>query len=285
MKTAILIDTGANVLENKHENVYWIPISLLITKDNKEIDCEDVKDVSQQQLHDLMINKTPIKTSLPPPGKVISYIENLFESYDRVIVLTLSSGISSYFKSLDLIKNEFKDKNLVCIDSRSVSMGILWIVDQLNELLKTNPMISDSELESFVAELTKRIVGGVIVSDLNQLIAGGRIKRFKAAIAKMLKLKLIIRWNGELEFMDKTSSLNTAIDKLLDIINDANQYKTKGIERITILTDFTEETQINELRSTIEQKTNSKVAISYLPGCIYAHVGPKNFAILIEAKA
>lgn len=285
MKTAILIDTGANVLENKHENVYWIPISLLITKDNKEIDCEDVKDVSQQQLHDLMINKTPIKTSLPPPGKVISYIENLFESYDRVIVLTLSSGISSYFKSLDLIKNEFKDKNLVCIDSRSVSMGILWIVDRLNELLKANPMISDSELESFVAELTKRIVGGVIVSDLNQLIAGGRIKRFKAAIAKMLKLKLIIRWNGELEFMDKTSSLNTAIDKLLDIINDANQYKTKGIERITILTDFTEETQINELISTIEQKTNSKVAISYLPGCIYAHVGPKNFAILIEAKA
>lgn len=164
-------------------------------------------------------------------------------------------------------------------------MGILWIVDKLNELLTTNPKISSQELETCVTEMSKRIVGGVIVSDLSQLIAGGRIKRFKATIAKMLKLKLIIRWNGELEFMDKTPSLNVAIDKLLDIIDNVNQYRSKGIEKISILTDFKEESQVNELKSIIEEKTNKSIDISYLPGCIYAHVGPKNFAILIEAKA
>lgn len=50
MKTAILIDTGANVLEIKSDNVHWVPISLLVTKNQVENDYEDVIDLSQDDI-------------------------------------------------------------------------------------------------------------------------------------------------------------------------------------------------------------------------------------------
>ena len=86
--------------------------------------------------------------------------------------------------------------------------------------------------------------------------------------------------------MDKTPNLSIAIDKLLDIINDQNQWRTNGIKNIVILTDLENESQINSLKTSLQEKIQQDVEIkvSYLPGCIYAHVGLNNFAILIEAN-
>lgn len=285
MKSAILIDTGANVLDIKDENVFFIPISIIASYPNKqEKEHKDVIEISQDQLNQLMVDKIGLKTSLPPPGLVIAKLDELFKEYDRVIVLTLSSGISGYFNSLDTIKEQYQDKQLVCIDSRSVSTGILWIVDAINELLKSNP--SNQEIIDLVANKSKKIVGGVIVNDLNQLIRGGRVSKLKGFIAKALKLKIIIKWDGKLEFFDKTPSLDSAINKLLDTIDHSNQWRVKGIKKIDILTDFSNEAQLNSLKQSIKQKINQDVEIglSYLPGCIYAHVGVNNFAILIEAN-
>jgi len=125
MKTAILIDTGANVLDIKDDNVYFVPIQLIIREQQIEKELKDVIDVSQEQLKQILINKTNIHTSLPSPGFVMKKLDELFLKYDRVVILTLSSGLSSYFESLSIIKEDYKDKHLVCIDSRSVSIGIL----------------------------------------------------------------------------------------------------------------------------------------------------------------
>ncbi|MEJ3572018.1 DegV family protein [Ureaplasma urealyticum] len=284
MKTAILIDTGANVLDIKDDNVYFVPIQLIVKEHQVEQQLKDVIDVSQEQLKQILINKTSIHTSLPSPGFVMNKLDELFTKYDRVVILTLSSGLSSYFESLSIIKEDYKDKHLVCIDSRSVSIGILWLVDEINSLLKNNP--SDEELIALVKERSQKIIGGVIVNNLDQLIAGGRVKKTKGIIAKALRLKLIVRWNGQLDFMDKTPNLSIAIDKLLDIINDQNQWCTNGIKNIVILTDLENESQINSLKTSLQEKIQQDVEIkvSYLPGCIYAHVGLNNFAILIEAN-
>ena len=108
-------------------------------------------------------------------------LDELFLKYDRVVILTLSSGLSSYFECLSIIKEDYKDKHLVCIDSRSVSIGILWLVDEINLLLKNNP--SDEELIGLVKQRSQKIIGGVIVNNLDQLIAGGRVKKTKGIIA------------------------------------------------------------------------------------------------------
>ncbi|RJS95424.1 DegV domain-containing protein, partial [Ureaplasma urealyticum] len=273
MKTAILIDTGANVLDIKDDNVYFVPIQLIIREQQIEKELKDVIDVSQEQLKQILINKTNIHTSLPSPGFVMKKLDELFLKYDRVVILTLSSGLSSYFESLSIIKEDYKDKHLVCIDSRSVSIGILWLVDEINLLLKNNP--SDEELISLVKQRSQKIIGGVIVNNLDQLIAGGRVKKTKGIIAKALRLKLIVRWNGQLDFMDKTPNLSTAIDKLLDIIDNQNHWRTNGIKNIAILTDLENESQINSLKTSLQEKIRQtiEIKISYLPGCIYAHVG------------
>ena len=65
------------------------------------------------------------------------------------------------------------------------------MVDEINLLLKNNP--SDEELIGLVKQRSQKIIGGVIVNNLDQLIAGGRVKKTKGIIAKALRLKLIVR--------------------------------------------------------------------------------------------
>lgn len=283
MKTAVLIDTGANVLSIRNENIFFVPISIILNDKNSEKSLKDVIEVSQEELKNMMLNKVNLKTSLPSPGLVIAKLEELYKTYDRVILMTLSSGISSFFDSLNVVKKEFDESKLVCIDSRSVSEGIIWMANDLVDFLKTDP--TNQAIVDFITKKSQTIKGGVIVNDLEQLIKGGRISKVKGLVAKMIRLKLIIRWDGDLVYADKSTNLDVAIDKLLEIINEKNQWKTKGIKRIAILTDLINETQKESLKNIISTKVNHKEIIdSYLPGCIYAHVGVNNFAILIEAN-
>ncbi|WP_031489097.1 DegV family protein [Ureaplasma canigenitalium] len=288
MKTAILIDTGANVLDIKDENVFYIPIGLTIKEHGcNEVFKDDVDAVSQEDLKNLMLRKASIKTSLPQPGRVIEKVNELFTKYDRVIILTLSSGISGYFKSLDLVKNEFKNKNLLCLDSRSVSVGILWIVETINEALRNNENISNDEIKMIVEKNANLIKGGLIVSDLNQLVSGGRISKIKAAFAKLFGFKLFIKWDGDLEFISKAPSIRTSLKNLLDKTNELNQFRTKGIKKIVLLTDYENKEQIESLKELVIELLDidhPPFNYSYLPGCIYAHVGVNNFAILIESN-
>ncbi|MCV3743418.1 DegV family EDD domain-containing protein [Ureaplasma sp. ES3154-GEN] len=286
MKTAILIDTGANVVDFNLPDVYFIPIGLTIKNryNGEENVYDDVLDVSQEQMKNALVAKHDIKTNYPSTGKVINKLETLFNNYDRVIVLTLSSGLSGYYSSFQVIKKSFVHKNLLVIDSKAVSLGINWLVTDLLDYLKNNP---DNEMISnFVENQTRRIVGGVIVSDLSQLIAGGRISKIKGMIASTFKLKLIIKWNYKLDFVDKTLSFSSAIDKTLQTINEINQWATKGIKRIAILTDLENSEQLATLQNLVVERLRQPVEIihSYLPGCIYAHVGINNFAIMIEAN-
>lgn len=283
MKTAVLIDTGANVLSIRNGNIFFVPISIILNDKNNEKSLKDVIEVSQEELKNMMLNKVNLKTSLPSPGLVIAKLEELYKTYDRVILMTLSSGISSFFDSLNVVKKEFDESKLVCIDSRSVSEGIIWMANDLVDFLKTDP--TNQAIVDFITKKSQTIKGGVIVNDLEQLIKGGRISKVKGLVAKMIRLKLIIRWDGDLVYVDKSTNLDVAIDKLLEIINEKNQWKTKGIKRIAILTDLINETQKESLKNIISTKVNHKEIIdSYLPGCIYAHVGVNNFAILIEAN-
>lgn len=63
---------------------------------------------------------------------------------------------------------------------------------KLIALLTKDPNVSSQVIKDLVANTTKKIVGGVIVSNLNQLIAGGRAKKLQGLVVKMLKLKIII---------------------------------------------------------------------------------------------
>ncbi|MCV3754284.1 DegV family protein [Ureaplasma zalophigenitalium] len=288
MRTAILIDSGANVLDLEHPDVYFIPIGLTIRNRNtgEENAYDDVLDVSQDQMRSALIAKHDIKTNYPSTGKVINKLETLFLEYERVIVLTLSSGLSGFFASFHATKKHFENKNLLVVDSKAVSVGILWLVEELLKLLEANENLNNETITNFIESQTQRIVGSVIVSDLTQLISGGRLSKIKGLIASTLKLKLIIKWNYKLEYADKSLSFANAIDKALTIIDKENAWKSRGIKRIALLTDLENNEQIETLRKIVTEKLEQNVEVikSYLPGCIYAHVGINNFAIMIEAN-
>ncbi|MCV3728653.1 DegV family protein [Ureaplasma miroungigenitalium] len=288
MRTAILIDSGANVLDLEHPDVYFIPIGLTIRNRStgEENVYDDVLDVSQDQMRNALIAKHDIKTNYPSTGKVINKLETLFLEYERVIVLTLSSGLSGFFASFHTTKKHFENNNLLVIDSKAVSIGILWLVEDILKLLQNNTNISNETIQNYVETQTQRIVGSVIVADLTQLINGGRLSRMKGLIASTLKLKLVIKWNYKLEYADKSLSFANAIDKALNIIDNENAWRTKGIKRIALLTDLENNEQLGTLRKLVTDKLGQNVELikSYLPGCIYAHVGINNFAIMIEAN-
>lgn len=61
----------------------------------------------------------------------------------------------------------------------------MWLVDEINALLTKDPNVSSQVIKDLVATQLK-IVGGVIVSNLIQLIAGGRVKKLQDLLPKCL---------------------------------------------------------------------------------------------------
>ncbi|MDE5651519.1 MAG: DegV family protein, partial [Ureaplasma sp.] len=127
--------------------------------------------------------------------------------------------------------------------------------------------------------------GALIISDSSYLIAGGRISGFKGLIVKTLKLKLIVKFQGGLDFANKSNNFLNAIDKSLEIIDEVVEYKKYGIKRYTIMTGLEDkeenEKNIRYIKSLLGNE--DKCFLSELPGCVQCHTGPNNFSILIES--
>lgn len=158
-------------------------------------------------------------------------------------------------------------------------------MNYIDDYLKSHKTIDQTTLNKITENIKNNQCGGVIISDTKRLLIGGRLKSFKNLVIKTLKLKLIIKFKGDLEFSDKSISLKDSVDKLLKIINDNCEFKKYGIKNCSIMADLNNHKINNELLEyTINKLSDNKIENSLLPGCVICHTGTDTFSILIESN-
>ena len=101
MKTAIITDSSCNLTQEYIKsipNLFIVPLG--ITVDDKHF--RDQVDITSAEVY-AKIDNHDIKSSLPSIGDVTTQIEEVIElGYDRIFILSISSGLSGTFNAVRL---------------------------------------------------------------------------------------------------------------------------------------------------------------------------------------
>lgn len=282
IKSCIIVDSSSGINNNQIKDVYMIPLTIIETENGVEKTYMDLVDIQTPDIIKKIMENKNLKTSQSSLGQMIEILDELTKKYDRIFVVSISSGLSGSFNTWNMAKEEYKDKEIVVVDAKDIGVGIKIVVENILEMIKNNK--STDEILAYVESRKKRRLGTLVVTDITQLKKGGRISATKAWIVDKLKLNIIIIFDGSLNFFDKSKSLEKSIEKCLEKIDEETHYKTKGIKHAIFYTTFLDENENQKLKSEIEKKLNYKVEQYYFPSAIAVHTGAKAFAIYIEAN-
>ncbi len=209
MKIAIVTDSTSMLKEDK--DLFIVPLSVMVEEET----FFDNDDVNEDEFFKVLKSSENITTSQPPIGIVEALFSNLLESYDKVLYITISSGISGTYSSGFIAKGE--NENIFVYDSFLTSVALK------NMVLKALSMKETHSIEEIIKELDKMRETNIYlaVDDLSFLMRSGRVNKTEATLGNMFKVKPILQFEkGKIELDKKVRGRNKVINYLLDMIKE-----------------------------------------------------------------
>ena len=257
-----LMSTG--VVEN-------IPLSIMV-EDETIIDDETFDQKSF--LEKVAKSKNCPKSACPSPE---GYMKAFECEADRIYVVTLSSKLSGSYNSAVLGKNlyeeEYSDKQIVVLDSKSASVGQTLIAMKIVECEEKG--LSFEEVIETVDKYIEEMSTFFVLENLETLRKNGRLSRVKALVASALKIKPVMGSTpeGSICQFDQARGMNKAIVKMVELVGE------KGInihEKIVAITYCNCPERAKMLEEAIRERLNpAKIVVMDTAGVssMYANDG------------
>ena len=195
MNIAVMADSSSGIsqAEAKELGVYIAPVPVYI---NGELFYEDLT-ITQEQFYERLKEGSNVSTSQPNPQTVADMWAELLETYDAIIYVPISSGLSETGLNLaKLAENEerFKGKIFV-VDNHRVSLTQKQSV--LDALKMANDGKTAQEIYDYLTETSAQSSIYITVDSLKYLKKSGRLSHAAATIGSILKIKPVLQIQGE----------------------------------------------------------------------------------------
>lgn len=270
-KIAILTDSCSDVPKKYLEkyNIYSVPLKV-IYKDKEFLDGVNI---TPQEVYDNMENEIP-STSLPD-GKLI---ENMFEKikkdgYKKVIVITLSSGLSGTNNLIRLIAEDENNLEIELIDTKNIAIGSGFHAIQAAKYIEEG--YSFYEIISKTKTNIQNSKVFFVVKTLDYLYKGGRIGLVASLFGNALNLKPIISCNdqGIYYTVAKVRGRKHSISKTMELaIKQIGN--SKNYDLAILHGDAREECNevIDKMKNYVE--TANEFIEGQISPCLGVHTGP-----------
>ena len=180
----------------------------------------DLVDIDPQEVYDRMPDEVPT-TSQPSSGEIRDLLHQLREEgITRVLAIHISSGLSGTFETVCSISREFKNMDVKVIDSRTLSMGLGFMVREAAYGIAQG--LSLSSIVEKVRSLHQGMRLHYVLDTLEYLRRGGRIGKVASAVGGMLNIKPIISVDEEGKYYAhcKVRGRKKSIDKMLELAEE-----------------------------------------------------------------
>ncbi|AKU79391.1 DegV family protein [Spiroplasma turonicum] len=271
MRNAIIIDSSAGVKNVKdYKDLYLAP--LMITKENGEQIADD-ENLTQDEFYNLY-EKEMLKTSQTIPGEMMKLWDKLLESYDKVICLLLSKGLSGQYSTCKMLSEEEKYKGkILVVDTNGVSIVLKKQLLQTIDLLKEGEKIEN--ICNILEKDNKNFNVFIIPKKLDQLVRGGRISKAAAGLAKILKITPILKYDGTIDKEAKTRTFKKAIEDAVLLLKK----KQPNSKIIDISFSKSSEELINTVKEIVNKHGFQINLFEEIPNTITCHTGLETFAL------
>lgn len=220
-----------------------------------------------------------LTTSQPSPQEFLdAYTEAFAKGYEKLLVLTLSKGLSGTYQSAALAKKTHeKGDDIVLVDTQQAAYG-----NELLTLLTIEKLKKAKDLEAFAKEVEamgQKIGLFFTVENLNSLYRGGRLKRSQAFIGTVLKVKpMLTVKDGKLTFFDKSRSYAGVNTKIIDYMKDDSKGKENPVVRMITINSVDSYTPLKEAVLQAFPKATFTES-NYLGPVFSIHVGKKVYGL------
>jgi DegV family protein with EDD domain len=231
-RIALITDSTSDLPKDiqKKYNIKVLPLHVIY----KDAVFSDGVDITPEEVYQSLPVEIP-STSLPAAGKIIELFHRLKEEgYMDIISIHISSGLSGTYSMIKNMEETARQIGLKLhvIDSKSISMGLGFLVIKAAQLIENNLPVNEiiNRLNRFRDEIKVFFV----LKSLEYLRKGGRIGLVEGTLGDILSIKPIISVNSEGIYytIAKTRGRRGSIAKLVDI---ARSVIGKGRVRIAVM--------------------------------------------------
>ncbi|HAN50710.1 MAG TPA: DegV family protein [Lachnospiraceae bacterium] len=284
-KVAILTDSnsGITLAEAKDLGIYVMPMPFYI---DEKLYYEEI-DLSQDQFYEkLREPNCKITTSMPIVGDLIDKWEELLESYDEVVYIPMSSGLSSSCATAIALSDDY-DGRVQVVNNQRVSVTQRLSVMEAIKLSQMGK--SAEEIKNFLDETKFDSSIYITVGTLDYLKKGGRLTPAVAAIGTLLRIKPVLQIQGEkLDSFAKARTMKQAKQIMMDqIAKDMKErYNDPTGENTIISIAHTQESEAAEefRQELLERFPGHDIIINPLSLSISCHIGPGSLAVTASVR-
>ena len=191
-KVAIVTDSNSGITQDlaRDLGVSVIPMPFYI---NEKLYLEGIT-LSQEEFYERLKNEESISTSQPVPADVCGLWNTLLESYDQIVHIPMSSGLSASCDTASGLAREYDGKVQV-VDNQRISvtqkqsvLDALTLRDAGRDALQIRQVLEEQKSDSSIY---------ITLETLKYLKKGGRVTPAAAAIGTVLNLKPVLQIQGD----------------------------------------------------------------------------------------
>lgn len=283
-KVAIVTDSNSGITQSmaKDYGVFVLPMPFHI---NGKTFYEDIT-LSQDEFYEYLKGDADISTSQPSPGDVTDLWDKLLTSYDEIIHIPMSSGLSGSCQTAMMLAEDYENKVWVVNNQRisttmkSSVLDAKAMADKGLSAEEIHKRLTDTKFDSSIY---------IMLDTLKYLKKGGRITPAAAALATLLKIKPVLQIQGEkLDAFAKCRTVKKGRSTMLDAAIKDSAERFGGIDNVRLTVVHTENLDAAiEFRKELTQAfpvTEEDIPIDVLSLSVACHIGPGCLAVTIEKK-
>ena len=230
-----------------------------------------------------------ISTSQPSPEAVMELWDKALETYQDILYIPISSGLSGSCQTAMMLAREEKYEGKVyVVDNGSVATPLHQSILDALELLETG--CSAAEVKTRMEAVKTRAGIYIAVDDLKYLKHGGRISAGVALVGGLLNVKPVLHFDiGILELYKNCRGLKRAkqmmIEEVKKVIEQSYQreYEEGRLHIVAATSSGKEETDawVNEIEAAFP---GHKILCDDLSFGVTCHIGPGGLGIGYSCK-
>lgn len=283
-KIAVVADSNSGYTpeEAKAAGVFFIPMPFYI--DEKEY-FEGVN-LTHEEFFEFLSKDADVSTSQPSPGSMLNLWDELLESYDEIIYLPMSSGLSGTCQTATMLAQDYEGKVFV-VDNQRISVPLKHCVQDALTMAALGK--SAKEIKDYLEKTKFDSVVYITVDTLKYLKKGGRVTPAAAALGTLLKIKPVLQIRGEkLDSYAKARTMNQAKKLMIDALRkDIDELFDGNLNEVHLDIAHTKnETAALEMKALLEEAFPGcgEITIDPLSLSISCHIGEGALGIACSRK-
>lgn len=223
----IITDSASDLPKSyiAEHKLHVIPTPVVID----DVDYFDGKTIQTEEFYNILDDiKRDVKTYHINPAMFTDAFTPYAQAGDTIIYLCFSTGIAGTYNAANIAKTnlleDYPDFDLTIIDSKSASIGFGLVVTKLVAMLEQGA--SKEEIIEAADYFISHVKHVFTVQTLAYLIKGGRLTKFKGALAETLDMKpvLVVDEKGALSVIKTVRGRKKSLRYLIEYAKECGYH-------------------------------------------------------------